>query len=259
MRATIAIFAKEIRIYFTTPVAYVVLSVFAIVSSLFFLSYLSSFQQQYLTYSQMRPELLQYLNFTDGVLKPVFYTAAVLMIFVMPLVCMRLIAEERRAWTFELLLSCPVTSLQIAAGKFLAASVVVLAMVSLMALYPLLVWAYATLGGPSWATVFTGLLGLFLLGLAFASLGLFISSLTSSQIVAAIITLCVFLLLWMAGGSGRDEYGITRDVLMGISAIEHIHGFTEGVIDLKDVVYYLSLVFLGLFLTRRVLEARRWQ
>jgi len=259
MRNISALFFKEIRIYFTTPVAYVALTVFTIVSSFFFLRFLSDFQHRIMIATQMRPEILQYLNFTDQVLQPLFYNTAVILVFVLPFVTMRLIAEERRAKTFELLLTNPITPFQIAAGKFLAALVVVLAMVLLVGIYPLLVWAYATLGAPAWGTVFTGLLGLFLAGAAFTAIGLFVSSLTNSQTVAAAITFCTLLLLWVVGWAASDNSGLTREFLNGMSAIEHIRGFAKGVIDLKDVVYYLSLVFLGLFLTRRTLEAQRWR
>lgn len=259
MRNIWALFIKEIRVYFTTPVAYVALTVFTIVSSFFFLRFLSEFQHRILIATQMRPEIMQYLNFTDQVFQPLFYNTAVIFIFVLPFITMRLIAEERRARTFELLLTNPVTPFQIAAGKYLASLVVLLTMIGIVTVYPLLVWAYATLGAPAWGTVFTGMLGLFLVGAAFTAVGLFISSLTSSQTVAAAITFCTLLLLWVVGWAAGDNTGVTRDVLNGMSAIEHVRSFAKGVIDLKDVVYYLSLAFLGVFLTRRALEAQRWR
>jgi len=259
MRNILAIFLKELRITFTTPVAYVAFTVFTIVSSFFFLRMLSEFQRRIMIATQMRPQVLQYMNFTDHVLQPLFYNVAVILIFVVPFVTMRLIAEERRARTFELLLTSPVTPFQIVLGKYLSTLVVVLVMVLLVLVYPLLVWVYAEYGGPEWATVFTGLVGLFLVGAAFAAIGLFISSLTSSQIVAAAITFCTLLLLWVVGWAATDNTGITRDVLSGMSAIEHIRSFAKGVIDSKDLVYYLSLAFLGVFLTHRALEAQRWR
>jgi ABC-2 type transport system permease protein len=259
MRNIFAIFRKELQITFTTPVAYVAFTVFTIVSSFFFLRILSEFQRRIMIATQMRPQMLQYMNFTDHVLQPLFYNVAVILIFVVPFITMRLIAEERRARTFELLLTSPVTPVQIVLGKYLSALVVVLVMVLLVLVYPLLVWAYAEYGGPEWATVLTGLTGLFLVGAAFTAVGLFISSLTSSQIVAAAITFCTLLLLWVVGWAATDNTGITRDVLGGMSAIEHIRGFAMGVIDSKDLVYYLSLAFLGVFFTHRALEAQRWR
>jgi ABC-2 type transport system permease protein len=259
MRNILAIFRKELQVTFATPVAYVAFTVFIIVSSFFFLRILAEFQRQIMIATQMRPQMLQYMNFTDRVLQPLFYNVAVIMIFVVPFVTMRLIAEERRSRTFELLLANPVTPGQIALGKYLSALAVVLVMVLLVLVYPLLVWAYAEHGGPEWSTVFSGLLGLFLVGAAFAAIGLFISSLTSSQIVAAAITFCTLLLLWVVGWAATDNTGVTRDLLSGLSAIEHIRNFAKGVIDSKDLVYYLSLAFLGVFFTQRALEAQRWR
>jgi len=259
MRNIFAIVGKEIRQYFTTPVAYVAFTVFTIISSFFFLRILTFFQRSIMINSQMRPQMLQYMNFTDHVLTPLFYNIAVILIFVIPFITMRLIAEERRTHTFELLMTSPVTPFQIACGKYLASLVVVLSLIGIVLLYPLLVSFYAQVGGVAWGTVLTGLLGLFLVGAAFTALGLFISSLTSSQIVAAVITWCALLLLWVVGWAGSDNAGVTREVLTGMSAIEHIRGFAKGVIDLRDLVYYLSLVGLGLFLTHRSLETQRWR
>ena len=259
MRNILAILRKELRVTFTTPAAYVAFTVFAIVSSFFFLRMLAGFQRQIMIATQMQPQRLKYLNFTDVVLQPLFYNIAVIFIFVIPFITMRLIAEERRTRTFELLMTSPITPFQIAAGKYLSSLVVVLVMVVLVMVYPLLVWFFAVSGGPAWGTVFTGLLGLFLVGAAFSGIGLFISSLTSSQIVAAAITFCTLLLLWVVGWAASDNSGVTRDVLTGLSAIEHIKGFASGVIELKDLVYYLSLAGLGVFMTRQALEAQRWR
>jgi ABC-2 type transport system permease protein len=259
MRNILAIVRKEILQYFTTPVAYVAFAVFTIVSSFFFVRILTGFQRMIMIYSQMRPQELQYMNFTDRVLAPLFFNVVVIFIFVIPFVSMRLIAEERRAHTFELLFTSPVTPFQITLGKYLASLSVVLTMVAVTLVYPLLVSLYAQVGTVAWGTVLTGLLGLFLAGAAFTALGLFISSLTSSQIVAAAITFCALLLLWVVGWAGADNSGTTREVLTAMSAVEHIRGFARGVIDLKDVVYYLSLIGLGLFLTHRSLESLRWR
>ena len=143
MRNILAIFRKELQITFATPVAYVAFTVFTIVSSFFFLRILSEFQRQIMIATQMRPQILQYMNFTDQVLQPLFYNVAVILIFVVPFVTMRLIAEERRSRTFELLLTSPVTPFQITVGKYLSILVVVLVMVVLVLVYPVLVWTYA--------------------------------------------------------------------------------------------------------------------
>jgi ABC-2 type transport system permease protein len=259
MRNAIAILRKELRLYFTTPVAYVVFAVFTIVTSFFFLRILTHFQRTITANTQMQPQLLQYLNFTDHVIAPLLVNVAVILVFAIPFLTMRLVAEERRTRSFELLMTCPVRPWQIAVGKYAAALAVVAVMLVIVLIYPVLVAAYAQIGSVAWTTVLTGLLGLFLLGAGFTAVGLFISSLTSSQIIAAFVSWCVLMLLWVIGWAAADNTGLTRDILAGLSAVEHIRGFTRGLIDMKDLVYYLTLAGFGLFLTHRSLESQRWR
>jgi len=259
MGKAFAILRKELRIYFTTPVAYVVFAFFTVVSSFFFLRVLTHFDRSIRINTQMRPQVLQYMNFTDHVLAPLFFNVAVILVFAVPFLTMRLVAEERRSRTFELLMTCPVRPWQVAAGKYLASLVLLGVMLTIVTLYPLLVSAYAQIGSVAWETVLTGVLGLFLLGAAFTAIGLFISSLTSSQIIAGFITLFLLMLLWLVGAAASENTGTTRAVLSSLSATEHIRSFTRGVLDLKDVVYYLSLAAFGLFLTHRALESQRWR
>jgi ABC-2 type transport system permease protein len=259
VKQVFAILRKELKVAFTTPVAYAAFTVFSIVSSFFFLRLLVRFQDAIDRNTQMRPNLLQYMNFTDQVLSPLVYDAAIMLVFVVPFLTMRLIAEERRTRSFELLMTLPVSPWQIAWGKYLATLALLACMLALTLVYPLLVHLYAQVGGVAWETVGTGLLGLFLLGAAFSALGLFVSALTSSQAVAAAITFCALLMLWVVGWAGADNTGLTRKALIGLSAIEHIRSFASGAVDLADVVYYLSWIGLGLFLTQRALEAQRWR
>ncbi|HOX43925.1 MAG TPA: ABC transporter permease [Myxococcota bacterium] len=259
MRPAIAILRKELRVYFTTPVAYAAFTVFSIVTSFFFLRLLVGFQRQIDLNTQLRPHLLQYMNFTDQVLAPLTFQTAVVLVFVVPFITMRLLAEERRTRTFELLMTNPVAPWHIAWGKYLATLVVLAVMLALTLLYPLLVGLVAQVGGVAWETVGTGLLGLFMLGAAFVALGLFISALTSSQVVAAVITFCALLLLWVVGWAATENAGTTAEVLRSMSAIEHIRSFASGALDLRDLVYYLSLSLFGLFMTQRALEAQRWR
>ena len=216
MRNILAILRKEIRVSFTTPIAYVAYTVFTIIGSFFFLRILSGFQQSIQLYAQYNPQGLQHLNFTDQGMKPLFYNIAVILIFVVPFLTMRLIAEERHNKTIELLVTNPVTPFQIVLGKYLGALTLLLPMLAIMALYPLLVSIYAEVGSVAWGTVLTGLLGLFLIGAAFMAVGLFISALTSSQVVAAAITFCALLMLWVVGWAGNDNLGTTREVLMSV-------------------------------------------
>jgi len=257
MRKTLALIRKELLIFFTTPTAYAALSIFVILSSFFFLRLLGAFQARVELTTQKAPELLQYLNLTDGVLEPLYLQIAIIFIFVMPFLSMRLFAEERRLKTYELLLVHPISITAIALGKYLAALIVLLAMVGLSLAYPCLLAAYADLGRPSWNTVACGLLGLTLCGGSFLAVGMFLSSLTQSQALAASVTFCVLLLLWMAGWAAADQLGFSREVLLALSAIDHVRGFTRGAIELSDVVYFLSLIGLGVFFTCQSLELQR--
>jgi ABC-2 type transport system permease protein len=258
-RNIFAIFKKETRILFTTPIAYIALSVFVFTSGFFFIRFLTGFQQQIIRFTQRQPQMLEYLNFTDHILQPLFFNVAIILTFVVALVTMRSIAEERKSNTFELLLTTPVTSFQITVGKYLASVLIIVCMAAILVVYPFLVSLYAKSGGPEWNTVFSGMLGILLLGSAFTAIGLCVSSFTNSQLTAAIITFFILLMLWTMGMAARDNSGLTRDVLSGISASDHLIGFTEGRIYLKDVIYFVSLIFLGIFLTQRILEAQRWQ
>ncbi len=259
MRNTLTIFVKELRIIFTTPIAYVVFAGFTFVVSFFFLRLLWGFVDQVDFYTRTNPQVLQYMNLTDQVLAQLLQNAAVVLAFAVPFITMRLVAEERRSRTFELLMTCPVRPAHIALGKYLAALTVILVMVAITTIYPLLVAAYARVGTVAWTTVMLGLLGVFLLGAAFTAIGLFVSSLTSSQIIAAFITWCVLMMLWVIGGAAADNTGTTREVLSGLSAMGHLRSFTSGVLDIKDLVYYLSLAAFGLFMTHRALETQRWR
>jgi ABC-2 type transport system permease protein len=254
-----AILMKELRIYFTTPLAYVVLSAFCVITSYVFLRLLSEFMQTVEWTSQVQPEALSHLNFNDYVLIPLFGNVAVFLVFVVPFITMRLVAEERRLKTMELLLVCPLRPVHIVMGKYLAALSTIVLLLLLVLIYPALVGLYAYVGNVAWATVGTGLLGLFLLGACFCAIGLFLSSLTSSQTTAAFLTWSVLTLLWMIGWSAGSYTGATREVLQAIGAVNHMDAFVRGVIDVKDLVYYISLSLFALFLCLRSVETWRWR
>jgi ABC-2 type transport system permease protein len=259
MKNILAIVRKEMRLTFTTPTAYVVFSVFFILLSFIFLRLLMAFQERILYDAQKAPQALAFLNFTDGVLIPLFVNGVVLLIFVVPFLSMRLIAEERKSSTFELLMTLPVSPWQIVLGKYIASLLFLFLLTGSVVLYPALVSIVSDAGGVSWNTVFTGWIGLFLAGASFLAIGLFVSSLTESAFVAAAITFCALLMLWIVGWAGSNNRGATAEVLVALGAIEHIHGFSKGIIDTKDLVYYVSIIGFGLFMTQRSLETQRWR
>lgn len=260
-RATWAIAKKELNIYFTTPLAYVLLAFFIFVMGYFFVSqvqiYLDAMRQAQ-AILQFNPQAMDQLNFTDVIFSPTIFRAALVFVFILPFVTMRLIAEEKRQNTIQLLMTAPVGSVGIVLGKFLASSLVVLFAVVLTMAYPLLLGAVADGGGVEWQTAAVAYLGVFLCGTTFVSIGLFISSLTDSQIVAGIVTLVVLLLLWLMGMSSASAEGLAKDLAEWASLPNHLQSFARGILKLEDVVYFLSITVLGLFLTRTSIERMRW-
>ena len=250
-----AIFKKEMRLYFTSPVAWVVLTIFLLIAGYFFYSIFAFFTQASIQ-SAMNPQMGRDLNVTDSVMRPLFSNISVILLLLMPLVTMRLFAEERRAGTIELLLTYPVRDGAVLAGKYLAALGLYAIMIGLTLLYPAIVVYFARL---EWGPVFTGYLGLLLMGATFIAVGVFASSLTENQIVAAITTFGALLIFWILGWSADYAGGTAGRVLQFLSILEHNDSFSKGVIDTKDVLYYLNFTVLALFLTLRSLEARRWK
>jgi len=248
------IFKKEMRLYFTSPVAWVVFTMFLLIGGYFFYS-IFAFYTQASMQSAMNPAMGRDLNVTDSVMRPLFSNISVILLLLMPLVTMRLFAEERRSGTIELLLTYPVRDGAVLAGKYLAAFVLYAIMIALTLLYPGIVMYFARL---EWGPVLTGYLGLLLMGATFIAVGVCASSLTENQIVAAITTFGVLLLLWVLGWSADYAGGTAGRVLQHLSLLEHNDSFAKGVLDTKDLLYYANFIVLALFLTLRSLEARRW-
>jgi len=249
------VFKKELRLYFTSPVAYVVCTVFLLISGYFFYSIFAFFTLMSMQ-SAMNPALARDLSVTEGILRPLFSNISVVMLLLMPILTMRLFAEEKKTGTIELLLTYPVRDSEVLLGKYAAAVVLYLVMLLFTALYPGMLAYFARL---EWGPLLSGYLGLVLLGWAFLAIGVLASSLTENQIVAAIATFGVLLIFWVIGWSA-DFAGPGRGKLLShLSILEHFDGFAKGVIDTKDVVYYLDFTVLALFLTLRSLESKRWR
>src|SRR5207249_4871364 len=248
------IYKKEMRLYFTSPIAWVILTIFLFIAGYFFYSIFAFFTLASMQ-SAMNPAMARDLNVTDSVLRPLFSNISVILLLLMPLVTMRLFAEERRSGTIELLLTYPVRDGAVLAGKYLAAFALYAIMIALTLLYPGIVVYFARL---EWGPVLTGYLGLLLMGGMFIAVGVCASSLTENQIVAAITTFGVLLLLWVLGWSADYAGGTAGRVLQHLSLLEHNDSFAKGVLDTKDIIYYANFIVLALFLTLRSLEARRW-
>jgi ABC-2 type transport system permease protein len=261
MNNSIAIAKKELNIYFATPIAYAMFTLFIVVGSYFFMQRIGAYENASLEYMRMQdPAQLSHLNFQDVIFRILFINLGAILMFVVPFLTMRLVAEEKRQKTIELLYTTPLKSSQIVFGKFLAA-VAILAVTLLLTLtYPILVQLFAgDPNGVDWRSVALGYLGLFLLGCAFTAIGLFISSLTESQVVAALITFVVLLMSWIVGLAGRDAgQSWLREFVMFLSSGSHLDSFARGTLALKDLTYFFSIIILGLFATNRAVEAHRW-
>jgi ABC-2 type transport system permease protein len=241
------IFKKELRIFFTSPVAYVILAIFLLVMGWFF-SQIFQYYAQATVRAGMSPMMGQpELNTTDGILRPLFSNIAVILLLsLMPLLTMRLFAEERRSGTIELLLTYPVRDGAVLLGKYLASLAFYAILLVLTWLYPLMLFYMGA--HVEWGAVLTGYVGLFA------------SSLTENQIVAAVTTFGILLMFWVIGW-GADAAGGAwwGKVLQHLSITDHFESFGKGVFETKDIIYYLNFTILALFLALRSLEARRWK
>ncbi len=258
MNGLSAVYAREMRAYFTSPIAYVVLTVFLALTGLFFMGAL----RDYVSFdTYMREQMLQAgqaaqpADVAQYLLRRMFNSLAGLSLFVLPFITMGSFADEHRTGTMELLLTSPITGTGIVVAKFLAATTVFAVMLVLAFGIVCSLFAY---GNPHLPTILVGFLGLFLQGEAFLVVGLFISSLTRSQIVAGVGGLGAVLLLWLAGMLGEPGSTLGQ-VLNELSLVSHFEDFSKGILDTKHIVFYLSFVFFGLFVTLRSLESLKYR
>jgi ABC-2 type transport system permease protein len=239
------VWGKELKSYFNSPIAYIIASLFIALSGLSFaLSITGRFPEASLR------------GFLFGPIGPI--GAFFLVILIAPALTMRLFSEEQKLGTLELLLTAPIRDLEIVLGKFFAALTLLTSMFALTLYFPLLlIW----FGDPDLLPIMTGYLSLFLMGAMAISVGLFSSSLTSNQIVSAVLSSSLLLLLWLSNitsalGDGDLPWaGLVRFLAMS----EHVRDMAYGVLDSRDIVYFISLTAFFLFLTVRAVETRRWK
>ncbi len=249
--ATIA--GKELRSYFGSPVAWVLMGLFAVIFGWFYNVYLNYFVQQAMQ-SQFGPPPTQNVN--DQMIRPLLQNASVLVLFLLPMITMRSYAEEKRSGTMELLLTSPVTDLEITFGKFFAAVGVYLGLLAVTLVYVLVLFG---LGRPEWKPILSGYLGLILLGCCFIAVGLFISSTTKNQIVAGTATFVTCLFFWIINWFSDSAGPTIGPVLSYLSVTQHFEDFGRGIIDTKHLVFYASFIVFGLFLTLKSVDTERWR
>lgn len=250
-----AVIAKELRGYFVSPILYVVSAVFLLIFG--FLAYLYIVFAGAQAIQLMQMQGIAQINLNDLVFRNLFASMRFVLLIILPILTMRLFAEERKLRTFEFLMTSPLGINEIVAGKFVSVFLVFLGLLGLTGLVPAVLMLFSDF---DWYPILTGYLALALLGALFLAVGLFASALTENQIVAAFVSFGLLLTIWLISGLGA----IMGDTPAGhvvsyISFMEHYDRLVRGLVDTSDLVYFGSSLVLMLFLTHRVVESARWK
>ena len=257
MKASFSIAAREIKSYFVSPTAYVLFSGFLLVAIYFFFNLLVIYNE--MLYQAANSNLTvgaEKLNLNQWVVEGYYHTLIVVFLFIVPLLSMRAITEERRRGTFELLLTSPLSVRSIVYGKFLGLAAILFLMTLLAASLPILVYIFSD---PEILPLLSGAATVFLTALVFASLSLAISSFTKTQVIAGIISIAVLLLLYVIHTPAEALNEPYKSILNYMSPALQVELLVKGVFSLSNVVYLVSLILLGLFIAERVLDAERWR
>ena len=249
----LAIFRREVAAYFNSALAWMLISAFMLILGLIFVSLLGFYSEQSMV-AASSPFGAQNLNPTDRVMVPTFQWIGYLLLFILPVLTMRLIAEESKMGTLEMLFTYPITDTQIVLGKFFGGLSVVAVV---MGMSSGLFIALSRVADIEWKLVASGYCGVLLLGCAFVSFGLWASSLTSSQMISAAITYCGLLTSWLVTIVG-ERLNALKDIFGDLSSMGHLEEMARGTISTHHIVYYLAWTSLFLFLTVRTLESRKW-
>lgn len=250
MNPTLLIARKDLRSYFTSPIAYIIVAIFLLLVGWMFVNLFSFFMQSSsqfaaLNYGQ-KPTL------SENVLRPLFGNVNVILLFIAPFITMRLLAEERKDHTVELLMTAPVRPWQIVLGKFLAGLGLLTVIVAGTLVYPLIL---QIVGMPDWGVVVGCYAGLLLICATYVAIGLFWSSRTENQVVAAVLTFGTLLFFWLISWASHRAGPVWSDVLNHLSLIGHYQNFALGVLDTTDVVFYLTFTGFALFCTNLSVDA----
>lgn len=250
MNQTLLIARKDLRSYFTSPIAYIIMASFLFIIGWMFVNLFSYYMQRAGQFATLnvgnRPTL------SEDVLRPLFGNVNVILLFVAPFITMRLLAEERKDHTVELLLTAPLRPIQIVLGKFLAGTGLLAVIVAGTLIYPLVL---QLMGRPDWGVVLSCYLGLLLICATYVAIGLFWSSRTENQVVAAVLTFGTLLFFWLISWAAHRAGPVWSDVLNHLSLIGHYSNFAAGVIDTTDVVFYLTFTGFALFCTNLSVDA----
>jgi ABC-2 type transport system permease protein len=254
MRNGWTIYRRELKSYFASPIAYLLMVVFALIFGYFFYVATAIFVSRGMESQMMGRSMPMDVN--EWVIRPLLMNVSVIALFMIPMISMRLFAEEKRSGTIELLMTSPIRDVEILLGKWFAALTMFATVLALSGLNLGFLFAY---GKPDWRPILIGYLGLLLQGGALLALGTLISTMTKNQIVAGGATFAACLLLWILDWVSSYETAVWAKVLSYLSVVTHYEPFSKGVLDSRDVIFYLSVIFLGLFLTARSMESSRWR
>jgi ABC-2 type transport system permease protein len=245
---------KELGSYFVSPVAYLLLTMFGVIFGFLFWNMLGFFVHQGME-MQMRGQSFP-MNLNEELIRPLLSDVNFIGLFFIPMITMRLFAEEKRSGTIELLATSPIRDIEIIIGKWLAAVILYSCLLLFTALNFAFLFKY---GNPDWKPLAVSYLGLLLQAGALLAIGTFISTLTKNQIIAGAATFAVCLLLWVLEWVSGYETATWARVLAYMAVITHFESFGKGVLDTKDAVFYVTVIFLGLFFTARSMESLRWR
>jgi len=237
MRNAWLIASKEFRSYLTSPMAYIVTTIFLLLTGVFFVFYLVG------------------NSYNDTSIAGFVQYGSMFLLLFAAVMTMRLLAEEKKLGTWELLLTSPVTDSEVVVGKFLGSMGLLIAMLVLTLYYPIILTVF---GDPDMGPIWTSYLGLILLGSSALAVGIFASSLTSNQIISAVVSGAILFGLWFLGTVAQNAPEAIKNVLNYVSLSGHFSAFGAGVIDTRDVIYFLSVTVLFLYLSIRSIEQGRW-
>lgn len=257
LTGVLTIFKRELRSYFTSPVAYAVIAGFLTLSGWLFFSLVGNFirlRSMMMATGQVHSNIP--LNLNVFVLTPFFLNLSFLLMFIVPLITMRLFAEERRDGTDELILTSPIEVGQLVAGKFLSAMGFVFIVLFMTLIYPTVLFIF---GNPETGPLLSGYLGLILLSSSYISIGMFTSTLTKNQIIASSSCFLILILSYVIAWPAQTMEGRLRDVLYYLSLREHYIRMAEGLMDTRDIVYFMSIIVIGILLTVKSVESWRWR
>ncbi|HWQ55756.1 MAG TPA: ABC transporter permease subunit [Bryobacteraceae bacterium] len=254
MRNTWIIARKELNSYFASPIAYLLMAFFALIFGFGFFTATRDFVR-YSFQAQMMGRGMP-MNINEQIIRPLLGFASTVALFLIPMITMRLFAEEKRTGTIELLMTSPVRDIEIILGKWSAALMLYIGVLAMSMVNIGLLFAF---GQPDWKPVLVGYLGLILQGGTLLAVGAFISTTTKNQIIAGGVTFFVCLLLWLLSWFTAFDTTGWATVINYLSIVTHFDTFSKGVLDTRDVVFYVSMIFFALFITSRSMESLRWR